>query len=41
MTIDLIKLRRELTSNGISNADLDSDPFVQFKIWKTLKLPLN
>jgi pyridoxamine 5'-phosphate oxidase len=33
MTIDLIKLRRELTSNGISNADLDSDPFVQFKIW--------
>ncbi len=33
MTIDLIKLRCELTSNGISNADLDSDPFVQFKIW--------
>ncbi|CAC9433445.1 pyridoxamine 5'-phosphate oxidase [bacterium endosymbiont of Bathymodiolus sp. 5 South] len=33
MNVDLIRLRREFTSNGISSADLDSNPFVQFKIW--------
>ena len=33
MNVDLIKLRREFTSNGTSSADLDSNPFVQFKIW--------
>jgi hypothetical protein len=31
MNVDLIRLRREFTSNGISSADLDSNPFVQFK----------
>ncbi|VVH66312.1 Pyridoxamine 5'-phosphate oxidase (EC [uncultured Gammaproteobacteria bacterium] len=33
MNVDLIRLRREFTGNGISSADLDSNPFVQFKIW--------
>ncbi len=33
MSIDLIKLRREFTSNGITRAELDSDPFVQFETW--------
>ncbi|MDC9714389.1 MAG: pyridoxamine 5'-phosphate oxidase [Gammaproteobacteria bacterium] len=33
MPVDLIRLRREFTSNGISRAELDSNPFVQFKIW--------
>ncbi len=33
MSVDLIKLRCEFTSNGISRSDLDKNPFVQFKIW--------
>jgi pyridoxamine 5'-phosphate oxidase len=33
MSVDLIKLKREFTSNGIASTDLDSNPFVQFKIW--------
>ncbi|CAB9541032.1 Pyridoxamine 5'-phosphate oxidase (EC 1.4.3.5) [uncultured Gammaproteobacteria bacterium] len=33
MGVDLIKLRREFTSNGISRIELDSNPFVQFKMW--------
>ncbi|SHA08270.1 Pyridoxamine 5'-phosphate oxidase [Bathymodiolus thermophilus thioautotrophic gill symbiont] len=35
MGVDLMKLRREFTSNGISRAELDDNPFVQFKIWMT------
>jgi pyridoxamine 5'-phosphate oxidase len=35
MGVDLIKLRREFTSNGISRIELDSNPFVQFKMWMT------
>ncbi|AYQ56576.1 Pyridoxine/pyridoxamine 5'-phosphate oxidase [Bathymodiolus thermophilus thioautotrophic gill symbiont] len=35
MGVDLTKLRREFTSNGISRAELDDNPFVQFKIWMT------
>lgn len=35
MPVDLIQLRREFTSNGINRVELDSDPFVQFKIWIT------
>lgn len=33
MSVDLLKLRREFVSNGLSSADLDTNPFVQFKIW--------
>ncbi|SMN12124.1 Pyridoxamine 5'-phosphate oxidase [uncultured Candidatus Thioglobus sp.] len=33
MDIDLNKLRREFTSNGISRSDLNADPFLQFEIW--------
>lgn len=33
MSVDLLKLRREFVSNGLSIADLDTNPFVQFKIW--------
>lgn len=35
MNIDLIQLRREFTSNGITRAELDRNPFVQFEIWLT------
>ena len=35
MGVDLTKLRREFTSNGISRAELGDNPFVQFKIWMT------
>ncbi len=33
MTLDLLELRREFTSKGISSTDLDANPFVQFKGW--------
>lgn len=33
MSVNLNQLRREFTSQGISRADLDNDPLVQFKIW--------
>jgi len=33
MSVDLIKLRREFTSNGITRAELNSSPFVQFETW--------
>ena len=33
MSVDLIKLRREFTSNGITRDELNSDPFVQFEDW--------
>ncbi len=33
MSVDLLKLRHEFSSHGISSADLDVNPFVQFKIW--------
>ena len=33
MSVDLIKLRREFTSNGITRAELNSSPFVQFEAW--------
>lgn len=33
MGVNLIKLRREFTSNGITCDDLNPDPFVQFEIW--------
>ncbi|CAC9452509.1 Pyridoxamine 5'-phosphate oxidase (EC 1.4.3.5) [uncultured Gammaproteobacteria bacterium] len=35
MPVDLMQLRREFTSNGLSRAELDGDPFIQFKIWMT------
>lgn len=33
MSVDLNQLRYEFTSKGISRADLDNDPLVQFKVW--------
>lgn len=33
MSVDLIKLRREFTSNGIVREALNANPFVQFEIW--------
>ena len=33
MSVDPIKLRREFTSNGITRAELNSNPFVQFEAW--------
>ncbi|SMM98528.1 Pyridoxamine 5'-phosphate oxidase [uncultured Candidatus Thioglobus sp.] len=33
MNIDLNKLRREFTSNGIARADLNNNPFLQFETW--------
>ncbi len=33
MSVDLIKLRREFTSNGITRAELNANPFVQFEDW--------
>ncbi len=33
MSVDLLKLRREFTSNGIRRTELDSNPFVQFDSW--------
>lgn len=33
MSVDLIKLRREFTSNGITRAELNGNPFVQFEAW--------
>ena len=33
MSVDLIKLRREFTSNGLTRAELNSNPFVQFEAW--------
>ncbi len=33
MSVDLIKLRREFTSNGLTRAELNSSPFVQFEDW--------
>lgn len=33
MSVDLLKLRREFVGNGLSSADLDVNPFVQFKVW--------
>ncbi|MCS5586524.1 MAG: pyridoxamine 5'-phosphate oxidase [Gammaproteobacteria bacterium] len=33
MSVDLIKLRREFTSNGITRAELNDNPFVQFEAW--------
>ncbi len=33
MAVDLGSLRREFTSTGLSRAELDDNPFVQFKSW--------
>jgi pyridoxamine 5'-phosphate oxidase len=33
MSIDLQKLRREFTSNGLSRTQMDKNPFVQFEQW--------
>ncbi|MBA5249350.1 MAG: pyridoxamine 5'-phosphate oxidase [Gammaproteobacteria bacterium] len=33
MNVDLNQLRREFTSTGISRAELNTDPFAQFKLW--------
>jgi len=33
MSVDLIKLRQEFTSNGINRVDLNSNPFIQFEDW--------
>lgn len=33
MSVDLNQLRYEFTSKGISRADLDNNPLVQFKVW--------
>ncbi|BAS67560.1 MAG: pyridoxamine 5'-phosphate oxidase [Gammaproteobacteria bacterium] len=33
MSVDLQQLRREFTSTGIVRAQLDTDPFAQFKVW--------
>jgi len=33
MSIDLIQLRREFTSSGLSREELNDNPFVQFENW--------
>ncbi len=33
MSVDLLKLRREFTSNGIRRTELDPNPFAQFESW--------
>ncbi len=33
MSVDLLKLRREFTSAGLSKDELNNNPFVQFEIW--------
>ncbi|SFV88189.1 Pyridoxamine 5'-phosphate oxidase [hydrothermal vent metagenome] len=33
MNVDLNQLRREFTSTGISRAELNTNPFAQFKLW--------
>ncbi len=33
MSVDLLKLRQEFTSNGITRTELDGNPFVQFESW--------
>ncbi|WXT99995.1 MAG: Pyridoxine/pyridoxamine 5'-phosphate oxidase [Catillopecten margaritatus gill symbiont] len=33
MSVDLQQLRREFTSAGIARAELNANPFTQFKIW--------